>query len=111
AGKQRHMKFDKVEGDTIVEELEWEGATPDAPTILKETRTLRFFALDDGTRGIDLTVVFTPTKGDVTFGDTKEAGIAAVRVHPEIGNNDKGAKHRDGKLTNSTGATGEKAIW
>jgi hypothetical protein len=109
--KQRHIKFDKVEGDTIVEELEWEGKTAQDPTILKETRTLRFFALEDGTRGIDLTVVFTPTRDEVTFGDTKEAGICAVRVSPEIGNNEKGAKHRDGKLTNSTGATGEKAVW
>ncbi|HEY7120319.1 MAG TPA: PmoA family protein [Tepidisphaeraceae bacterium] len=108
---QRHIGFDKVEGDTIVERLEWEGATPDAPTLLKETRTLRFFALDDGTRGIDLTVVFTPTKDAVTFGDTKEAGIVAVRMSPEIGNSEKGAKHRDGVLTNSAGAHGEKAIW
>lgn len=111
AGKQRHIKFDKVDGDTIVEELEWEGATSDAPTLLKEARTLRFFALADGTRGIDLTVVFTPTKDAVTFGDTKEAGIAAVRLHPEIGNSEKGDKHRNGILTNSKGATGEKAIW
>jgi hypothetical protein len=109
--KQRHIKFDKVDGDTIVEELEWEGETADAPTILKETRTLRFFAQEDGTRGIDLTVVFTPTKDEVVFGDTKEAGIAAVRVHQEIGNNEKGDKHRDGVLTNSKGASSEKAIW
>ena len=109
--KQRHIKFDKVDGDTIVEELEWEGETAAAPTLLNETRTLRFFGLDDGTRGIDLTVVFTPAHGDVVFGDTKEAGIAAVRLHQEIGNSEKGAKHRDGVLTNSKGATGEKAIW
>lgn len=110
--KQRHVKFDKVDGDTIVEELEWEGATPDAPPVLKETRTLRFFALDDGTRGIDLTVVFTPAgTGNVVFGDTKEAGIVAVRVHQQIGNSEKGDRHRDGVLTNAKGAKGEKAIW
>jgi len=67
--------------------------------------------LDYGTRGIDLTTELTAANGDVTFGDTKEAGLAAVRVHPEIGNNEKGDKHRDGVLTNSVGATGEKAIW
>jgi hypothetical protein len=111
AGIQRHIKFDKVAGDTIVEELEWSGKTLEAPPVLKETRTLRFFELPDKTRGIDLTVVFTPANGDVTFGDTKEAGIAAVRVHPEIGNNEKGDKHRDAVLTNSKGATGEKAVW
>jgi len=111
AGIQKHIKFDKVEGDTIVEELEWSGKTPEAPPVLKETRTLRFFALPDGTRGIDLTTELTAANGDVTFGDTKEAGLAAVRVHPEIGNNEKGDKHRDGVLTNSVGAKGEKAIW
>jgi hypothetical protein len=111
SGKQRHVKFDKVDGDTVVERLEWEGATADAPPLLNEVRTLRFFALDDGTRGIDLTVALTPAKDAVTFGDTKESGLAAVRVHPEIGNNEKGDKARKGALTNSTGATGEKAIW
>jgi hypothetical protein len=109
--KQRHVKFDKVEGDTIVEELEWEGETAEAPPVLKETRTLRFFALEDGTRGIDLTVVFTPTNEKVVFGDTKEAGIVAVRVHQEIGNSEKGANHRDAVLTDAKGDTGEKKIW
>jgi hypothetical protein len=104
--KQRHVGFDKVEGDTIVQRLEWEGKTAEEPTILMETRTLRFFALEDGTRGIDLTVAFTPTKDAVTFGDTKEAGIASVRVHEQIG-----GKKIKGKLTNAKGATGEKDIW
>ena len=51
------------------------------------------------------------TSGRVTFGDTKEAGIVAVRLHQEIGNSEKGDKRRNGELTNSTGAKGEKAIW
>jgi hypothetical protein len=105
--KQRHVGFDKVEGDTIVERLEWEGKTPDAPPLLNEVRTLRFVALEDGTRGIDLTVALTAGKEAVTFGDTKEAGIASVRVHPQMGT-DKGPK---AKLTNSKGASSEKAIW
>src|SRR4051812_7272912 len=104
---QKHLGFDKAEGDTLVERLEWLNKDPGAPALLKETRTLRFFALDDGTRGIDLTVVLTAANGDVTFGDTKEAGLAAVRVHPEIGT-DKGNK---AKLSNAKGAAGEKEIW
>jgi hypothetical protein len=105
---QKHIAFDKVEGDTLVERLEWLNKDPSAPALLKETRTLRFFADGDDVRGIDLTVSLTPaTNAPVTFGDTKEAGIAAVRVHPQIGT-DKGPK---AKLTNSTGATGEKQIW
>ena len=112
-GKQKHVKFEKVEGDTIVEELEWSGKTETDPALLKETRTLRFFALDDGTRGIDLTVTLAPAGNEaVTLGDTKEAGLCSIRLSSQIGNSDKDkAKLRKGTLTSSTGATGEKAIW
>jgi hypothetical protein len=105
--KQKHIKFERLEGDTIVEQLEWSGKTESDPAILKETRTLRFFALDDGARGIDLTVALTPA-GDqpVTLKDTKEAGLCAVRAHSQIGDNKKKAK-----LANSEGKTGEKDIW
>ena len=106
--KQRHVGFDKVEGDTIVERLEWEGKTPDAAPLLSEVRTMRFFALEDGTRGIDFTVALTAGKEGVTLGDTKEAGIVAVRVHPQMASDKKGPK---GTLTLSTGATGEKQVW
>lgn len=110
--KQKHIKFDKLDGDTLVQQLEWSGKTPADPALLKETRTLRFFALEDGTRAIDLTVTLTPAgKEAVTLKDTKEAGLCSARVHPEIGNNEKGDKGRKGKLTLSTGATGEKSVW
>ena len=107
AGKQKHLKFDKLEGDTMVERLEWGGTSDGEPELLKEIRTLRFFGLDDGTRGIDLVVSLTPA-GDqpVTLGDTKEAGLCAVRVHQEIGDSKKKAK-----LLNSEGKSGEKDIW
>jgi hypothetical protein len=107
SGKQKHVKFDKVEGDTIVEQIEWGGKADADPPLLKETRTMRFFALEDGTRGVDLTVALTPAADQpVTLGDTKEAGLCAVRVHPEIGDN----KHK-ASLLNSQGKTGEADIW
>lgn len=99
--KQRNLGFDKVEGDTIQQQLAWEGKEGDP--ILNEVRTMRFFAWPDGSRGIDFTLKFTPVDGDVTFGDTKEAGLVAVRVAKAIA-----AKPT---LTNSTGATGEKQVW
>jgi len=72
--------------------------------VLKETRTVRFFTFDDGQRGIDFTLAFTPAGNDrVTFGDTKEAGLCAVRVAKSI--SDKPM------LTNSRGQTGEKQVW
>jgi len=100
--RQRHLKFDRLEDDSFVEQLEWEGKGGAAP-ILREKRTVHFFALDDGTRAMDVTSAFTPTGGPVTFGDTKEAGIVAVRVARDIA--DKPT------LTNARGASGEKAVW
>ena len=48
--------------------------------MMKETRTVRFFAFPDGNRGIDITSVFAPITGAVTFGETKEAGLCSVRM-------------------------------
>ena len=104
--KQRHVKFSKVEGDTLVHELDWEGKGTDAgpgEPILHETRTVRFFTFPDGNRGIDLTTVFTPLADTVTFGDTKEAGLCAVRVAKAISD--------QSTLTNARGQVGEKDAW
>ena len=101
--KQRHVRFARAEGDTLVQELEWESKGGGEP-VLRETRTMRFFAFDDGSRGIDFTLAFTPA-GDkaVTSGETKEAGLCAVRVKKSI--SDKPT------LTNSSGQKGEKQVW
>jgi hypothetical protein len=100
--KQRHLKFDQVSGDTIIEELDWEGT--DFQPMLHERRTMKFMAFPDQSRGIEFTLEFTPIKAAVTFGDTKEAGLVAVRMNDQIPKN-------KAVLTNSTGAHGEKATW
>jgi len=79
---QTHVKFDKVEGDTIQEQVTWDGL--DGKPVLNETRTFRFLTLADGSRAVDFTSAFTPTSAAVTFGETKEAGLCAVRVNPQI---------------------------
>ena len=100
--KQRHIKFEIVAGDTIVEDLEWEGK--DHQPILRERRTLKFLPYPDGSRGIEFTLAFTPIGGPVTFGDTKEAGMVAVRMNDAI--------PRDHPvLTNANGQHGERATW
>ena len=99
--KQRHIDF-KIEADGFVEHLEWEGK--EHQPILKETRTVRFLDLGDGSRAVDITSAFTPIDGPVTFGDTKESGLAAVRMTHEISDHNP-------ELTNSTGAKDEKNIW
>jgi hypothetical protein len=83
--QQRHIKFEKVEGDAIVEELTWDGQN--AQPMLHERRTLRFEPLPGGSRAIDFTEEYTPVFGPVTFQDTKEAGLVAVRLTKSISDN------------------------
>jgi hypothetical protein len=98
--RQRHLGFDKLDGDTIVQRLAWDGT--DGAPLLNETRTLRFFAEPDGSRGVDLTVALTPAdESPVTLGDTKEAGLCAVRVAKSMSD--------AGTITTSEGLGGEAA--
>jgi hypothetical protein len=104
--KQRHVKFSRIDADGFVESLQWENN--DHQPMLDETRTVRFIAYPDGGRAIDIASAFTPIDGPVTFGDTKEAGLMAVRLATSI------AAHPT--LSQSTGASGEgaageKACW
>ena len=103
---QRHIKFEKVEGDTIVEDLDWEGINHQP--MLRERRTLRFLPLGEKARGIDFTLEFSPIDGPVTFADTKEAGLVAVRLAKSISDaptiTTAAGVHADGM-------TGEKEAW
>jgi hypothetical protein len=101
--RQRHIAFDKLEGDTIVQRLAWESADRKSD-VLNETRTLRFLALEDGVRGIDLTVALTPVDNQpVVLGDTEEAGFCSLRVAKAMSDT--------GTITNAEGKTGEKNTW
>ena len=102
--RQRHIAFRRLEGNTIVEELEWDSKARGTP-VLKELRTVRFFTFDDGSRGIDLAVAVTapPEAKRVVLGDTKEAGMCAVRMKKDISDNPT--------LTNAAGKTGEDQCW
>ena len=99
--KQRHIRFERMGGDTLIEDLDWEDINHQP--MLREKRTMKFLAPDDKSRAIDFTLEFTPISNEVTFGDTKEAGLVAIRVAKSISDHPT--------LTNSTGAHGEKATW
>ena len=104
--RQQHLGFDSVTDDSFVERLAWNDLA--GKPVLNETRTVRFFAYPDGARAIDVTSALTPAAGPVTLGDTKEAGMLAVRLAPQI------AAHPT--LTQSTGKggagmAGEKETW
>jgi hypothetical protein len=65
--------------------------------MMKEKRTVRFFAFPDGNRGVDITSVYSAVDKPAKFGDTKEAGLCSVRLAPSIS--------ADPVITLSTGAT------
>ncbi len=85
--------------------IDWTGH--DGVKVVHERRTLRFYNVDGEARIIDLNVVFDARYGDVHFGDTKEGGICALRVAPEIRENGR----YGGQLTNSNGQKGEGRAW
>jgi hypothetical protein len=99
--KQEHLRFEKIDADGFVEDLQWDDNQGAA--MLKETRTARFLSYDDGTRAIDLTVALSPAKETVTLGDAKDAGLCAVRVANSVADT--------ATITNSAGQTGEKQCW
>jgi len=106
APKQRTEKIDAA-GDTITEELVWEGATPDA-VVLKEARTWKFFTFADGHRGIDLTSTYTAPTAPAVFGDTKEAGLCSVRLNNQIA---AASTITTGAGVSEKGSAAEKLAW
>lgn len=81
--------------------------TNDRQPIVTETREYRFYASPPGMRLFDLTVVFTADHGDVLFGDTKEGGLAAVRMRDTV--TEKAGK--GAVVTNAEGLTGAGNCW
>ncbi len=73
--------------------------------VVDEEREYRFYTGPPEARIFDATITFTASYGDVLFGDTKEGGIMALRIRPEIEGN------RNGAITNAAGQKGEKACW
>ena len=54
--RHHHLRFTKVEGDTVIEELEWEGAAKATKPELREQREFRFVTFPDGARGMDVSL-------------------------------------------------------
>ncbi len=105
--RQEHQRFESVESGPVFGRIaavnDW--VTDEGEKLLEEHRTLTFYNLPDTGRFIDLKVVFRATEGPVTFGDTKEGGIASVRVATSM--DASGA----GSIRNSYGGTNEAETW
>ncbi len=76
----------------------------DGNPIITEAREYRFYATPEKARMLDARITFTADYGEVIFTDTKEGGIMAVRMAPEI----SGAR---AVITNAHGDQGEARCW
>lgn len=74
--------------------------------LLRDTRTIRFVPLEKGEYLIDIRIEFAAVAGEVTFGQTKEAGLPGLRVAPEL--RVRGGR---GRMVNSEGKINEKECW
>ena len=87
----------------VVAEAGW--MTPDRNAVLlRETRDMTFYDLGDA-RAIDIHVSLNAAEGDVVFGDTKEAGMVALRVATTMD------EVRGGRVENADGAVGEAEVF
>jgi hypothetical protein len=88
----------------IEHETRWLDA--DGAPLLDDIRMLTASApAADGSQTLDIESVLRVSNGTVVLGDTKEAGLVALRVSPAL------EERRGGRIELSTGAVGEADSW
>lgn len=104
---EKHIRFDEVSAGPvfgrIVAANDWVSA--DGAKVCEEQRTATIYNITGDRRIMDLDVIFRATEGPVVFGDTKEGGIASVRVASSMNGS------RGGLIENSYGGLTEAETW
>ena len=72
--------------------------------VISEAREYRFYATPEAGRLMDVLLTFTADRGSVHWVDTKEGGLVAVRMRPEL-------CHKNAHISNALGDVGESACW
>jgi hypothetical protein len=110
---QRHAGFSRlISGpvygsfDETVEWLDRQGSL-----VMMETRRVTFFDVGPDERLFDVSLRFNASSGTVTFGDTKEGGLIAVRVASSMDGPEKRRPEGAGKIENSYGGLQEDETW
>ncbi len=101
---ERFLKiFDEKDRPGFTSVNAWMGGDK---ALVRDTRTIRFIPLEKGEYLIDMCIKFVAVDRDVTFGQTKEAGLPGLRVAPEL--RVRGGR---GRMVNSEGKINEKECW
>jgi hypothetical protein len=93
--------------DETVEWLDRDGER----VLMTETRRITFFNLGVDDRLFDVSLRFSASAGQVTFGDTKEGGLISVRVASSMDGPIRQRPENVGRMENSYGAIGEDECW
>lgn len=90
--------------EVLVHEQDWVDAA--GRPLLRDRRVLRRHPeVGAGSRALDIESTLVAAWGPVVLGDTKEAGLVALRVAPVM------EERRGGSIVLSTGASGESESW
>jgi hypothetical protein len=112
-GSQRHRAFrSRVSGPVFGQlsaRIDW--CTPKGATQFEEHRDIRVYATPAGMRLMDVAVTFVMSKGAVTFGDTKEGGLLAVRVASSMDVRNGGTIETAHGAVNQAEAWGRPSPW
>jgi hypothetical protein len=110
---QRHGGFSRLISGPVYgsfdETVEW--MDRDGRAVLLETRRITFFNIGGGERLFDVSLRFNANAGTVTFGDTKEGGLIAVRVASSMDAPEGKRPEGAGKIENAYGGTQEAETW
>ena len=102
-----HQRFERTAGGPVLGRIRarnhW--TTGEGRKLMEETRDMIFYRMRPAGRAIDLMVRFNATEGPVRFGDTKEGGIASVRVATCMDGN------KGGLIENANGCVTEAETW
>jgi len=78
---------------------------------MTDTRRVTVFNVGPNERLVEYSVRFSASHGQVTMGDTKEAGIVAIRVATSMDGPTKASPDGAGRIETSDGAIGEDEAW
>ena len=78
---------------------------------MTDTRRVTVFNIGPDERLVEFSVRFSASHGQVTMGDTKEAGIVAIRVATSMDGPTKANPDGAGRIETSDGAIGEAEAW
>lgn len=113
SGKQKHTKVVKAEakGNKATLVVESDNVTPDGEVYLHQVRTATFHVAENGSRIMDLDIVFTGVKDSIKIVGKKDSGLTVRVAHSMCVDAGQG-----GRIVNSNGdkdkdAWGKRVPW